>query len=48
MIVFGRRGYKSYQLMPICWLATGPLRLVGLVGQDGWLMCLLMAGTEAC
>ena len=27
------------------WLATGPLRLVGLVG---WLMCLRLAGTEVC
>ena len=26
----------------ICWLATDPLRLVG------WLMCLLLAGTEVC
>ena len=33
------------KLLLICWLATGPLRLVGLVG---WLMCLLLAGTEAC
>ena len=27
--------------MLICWLATGPLMLVGLVG---WLVCLLLAG----
>ena len=50
IIVFGRfgcpeKGYKNYQLVLICWLATGPVRLVGLVG---WLMCLLLTGTEVC